>query len=207
MATPRVTDPIFVKGATSVSGFPDWDRPEIAFGGRSNVGKSSLLRALIGARRLVRVSQTPGRTREVNFFSLELDGLPCAFVDLPGYGYARAPGRLKARWGRVVEDYVTGRELLAGLVLLVDSRRGPEAEEQELVAELGHRGRPCLVVFTKTDKVPRNRLKTTLQKMHRALGLLGRPLGFSAHSGEGKGEVLTRIRSLVERRSGTDGGK
>lgn len=195
--TPNIAQARFIKGAARPEQFPDWDLPEIAFGGRSNVGKSSLLRVLAGSRRLVRVSRTPGRTQEVNFFTVALDGRECAFVDLPGYGYAKVPGRLKQLWGRTVERYVTERASLAGVVLLVDARRGPEEEEQALVDLLGERGCPAVPVFTKIDKLPKTRLQGTLETHQRALGLRGRPLGFSALTGEGRDEVLRRLARLL----------
>ncbi len=200
MAPPvKITNPRFVLGAAKPAQFPDWPRLEIAFGGRSNVGKSSLLRTLLGSRRLVRVSRTPGRTQEVNFFSLELDGMQSGFVDLPGYGFAKVPGRLKALWGRTVERYVTDRDLLVGFVLLMDARREPSAEEQTLIAALTERGRPCLPVYTKADKLPRTRLQHALLAHHKALGLNGAPLAFSAKTGEGREDVLRRIRAVLRR--------
>ncbi len=187
----------FERGATRASQFPDWDLPEVAFGGRSNVGKSSLLRTLAGSRRLVRVSRTPGRTQEINFFRLELDGIRCSFVDLPGYGYARVPRHLKQLWGRAVERYFAERAQLAALVLLVDARRLPGAAEQELHDYLGELHRPCLPVYTKVDKLPKTRRQTLLWRSHELLGARGKPLAFSALTGEGTGDVLARLRGLV----------
>jgi GTP-binding protein len=193
----RISGATFIKGATRASQFPDWSRPEIAFGGRSNVGKSSLLRTLAGSRRLVRVSRTPGRTQELNFFALRLDETDCAFVDLPGYGYAKVPGRLQRLWGAVVERYFAERAQLAALVLLIDSRRAPEDAERDLFGYLQTLERPCLPVYTKVDKVPKTRRDDRLWRSHRALGAAGKPLAFSALTGEGAEAVLTRLRTLV----------
>jgi GTP-binding protein len=193
----RISGATFVKGATRASQLPDWARPEIAFGGRSNVGKSSLLRTLAGSRRLVRVSRTPGRTQELNFFALRLDETDCAFVDLPGYGYAKVPGHLQRLWGAVVERYLAERAQLAALVLLIDSRRAPEDAERDLFAYLQTLERPCLPVYTKVDKLPKNRRDDRLWRSHRALGAAGKPLAFSALTAEGKEAVLTRLRTLV----------
>ena len=144
--TPNVSGARFVIGAAQASQFPDWQLPEIAFGGRSNVGKSSLLRVLAGSRRLVRVSRTPGRTREVNFFELKLAREPCAFVDLPGYGYAKVPGAMRSRWGQTLEDYFNYRPQLAALVLLVDARRGPTGRPCGEPAGPGHGSDPRAAV-------------------------------------------------------------
>jgi GTP-binding protein len=194
----NISGATFVKGAAKSTQFPDWDLPEIAFGGRSNVGKSSLLRVLAGSRRLVRVSRTPGRTREVNFFRLRLDNTDCGFVDLPGYGYAKVPKQIKQLWGRVVERYFAERAQLAALVLLIDSRRGPEVAELELYAYLKDLDRPCLPVYTKTDKLPKTKRDTLLWRSHKALGASGKPVGFSALTGEGKEDVLAKLRGLVQ---------
>lgn len=195
-----------MQGAARAEQFPEWDRPEIAFGGRSNVGKSSLLRTLVGSKRLVRVSRTPGRTQEVNFFELVLDDQPCSFVDLPGYGYARAPGALKSRWSRAVEAYFAERAQLAALVLLVDARRAPGEEEQELIRYLADLNRPCVTVFTKIDKLPKTQLKDALWRAQRALGLTGHPIGFSALTREGLEPVLARLKRLVVQHAETTAG-
>lgn len=194
---PKISGATFVMGAAKTDQFPEWELPEVAFGGRSNVGKSSLLRSLAGSRRLVRVSRTPGRTQEVNFFRLRLDATECSFVDLPGYGYAKVPSRLKHLWGRVVERYFAERAQLAALVLLVDARRTPEAAEQELFNYLQDLERPCLPVYTKVDKLPKTQRTNRLWQSHKALGAPGKPLGFSALTGEGKGDVLMKLRGLV----------
>jgi GTP-binding protein len=195
----RLSNPRFAGGAARPDQFPAWPRLEIAFGGRSNVGKSSLLRSLLGSRRLVRVSRTPGRTREVNFFSLRLDDVRCAFVDLPGYGYARVPRHLKQLWGKTVEQYVQQRDLLVAFVLLLDARRTPGDEERLLLQVLTHRNCPCLPVYTKVDKLPKNRLQHTLGRHQQALKLTSKPLGFSALTGEGREAVLHRLRGLLRR--------
>lgn len=195
--TLKISDAKFIKGAAKATQFPDWDLPEIAFGGRSNVGKSSLLRVLAGSRRLVRVSRTPGRTQEVNFFRLRLDDTDCSFVDLPGYGYAKVPKQIKRLWGRVVEQYFAERAQLAALVLLIDARRPPEKAEQELYTYLQELKRPCLPVYTKIDKLPKTKLDNLLWQSHQVLGAEGKPLGFSALTGEGKENVLAKLRGLV----------
>ncbi|MFC1482382.1 ribosome biogenesis GTP-binding protein YihA/YsxC, partial [Myxococcota bacterium] len=192
-----ISNPRFVVGAAALTQCPSWDRPEIAFGGRSNVGKSSLLRALLRSRRLVRVSRTPGRTQQLNFFDLELQKIPCAFVDLPGYGYAKASRRATHRWGQLVEQYLVSRSQLRGVVLLVDARRSPEAEENELVSFLRERDRSCVAVYTKVDKLPKTKRDGLLWRHHKALGLPGKPVGFSAITGQGRDAVLSRLVRLL----------
>lgn len=199
-----VRNPQFVVGAARPDQFPQWDRPEVAFGGRSNVGKSSLLRSLLGSRRLVRVSGRPGRTQQVNFFQLRLGDHPCAFVDLPGYGFARAPGAVQALWAETVETYVMDRAELAGLILLVDARRGPEEEEVAVLGAMADRDAHTLTVYTKIDKIPKNRRGAALSTHQRRLGLRGRPLVFSALSGEGRDQVLRKIQALVAPRAASD---
>lgn len=200
---PLVRNPEFVIGAARPPQFPRWDRPEVAFGGRSNVGKSSLLRSLLGSRRLVRVSARPGRTQQVNFFQLRLGDHPCAFVDLPGYGFARAPGAVQALWANTVETYVMERADLVGLILLVDARRGPEAEEIAVLDAMADRPARVLTIYTKIDQVPKNRRGAALAAHQRRLGLQARPTVFSALSGEGRDQVLRKIHALVAPRPGS----
>jgi GTP-binding protein len=194
---PSLQDARFVVGAARPNQFPNWSRPEIAFAGRSNVGKSSLLRALLGQRRLVRVSRTPGRTRELNFFEVTLEGTECAFVDLPGYGYAQVPRALRDAWGQLLQRYLVDRRQLAGVVLLIDVRRTPGAEERELLETLAGLGRPVHVVATKVDQLPKTRLETALRQLQRDLDLRTRPLAFSALTGQGSTEVLHRLLRLL----------
>ena len=144
-----------------VAGLVRWDdplpgppRPEIAFTGRSNVGKSSLVNLLMGRRALARVSGTPGKTRELNVYTW---GPRCYLVDLPGYGWARAAAEERAAWRRLVTAYLERRETLAGVVWLLDIRRDPSPEDVELGATLGRRAVPTLVALTKADTVPRGR--------------------------------------------------
>lgn len=164
----------FVTSADQVAGFPRSDRAEIAFVGRSNVGKSSLLNALVGAK-LARTSRTPGRTQLINFF--EVDGRASRFMlaDLPGYGFARAPGGVRERWRALVADYLRGREALVAALLLLDVRREVEAEDAAFCAELsevlGARNADVLVIATKADKLGKAELKPALGRMAAALGI------------------------------------
>lgn len=154
----------FVAGAAETHAIPPPDLPEVAFVGRSNVGKSSLLNALTGRTTLARVSHTPGRTRQVNFFRL---GERLMLVDLPGYGFAQASKALTAQWQRLIFDYLRGRPNLKRVILLVDSRRGVMDTDHEAMKLLDQAGVSYLVVLTKIDKLKPDerdeaRLKTGL---------------------------------------------
>jgi GTP-binding protein len=155
----RVVDAAFLNSAPSVAECPPGDRPELAFAGRSNVGKSSLLNALTGRRGLARVSRTPGRTQLLNAFDLTLAGpdatrLPVRIMDLPGYGYAAARREVREGFGPMVEGYLRGRTALRALVLLVDARRGELSDLDLALLELASaHGRPSLLVATKIDKL------------------------------------------------------
>ena len=195
----RVTAARFVGAAATPGGEPPPGPPEVAIAGRSNVGKSSLINCLVGRRTLARTSRTPGRTRQLNFF---LVNEHLGLVDLPGYGFARGPEAERRAWGPLVETYLTERPTLRGVLIVVDVRRGLEAEEEALLAFLAHAGRPAAVVATKLDKLGRagaRRALATLASRLRA----GLPLvGFSAHSGEGRDDVWRVVRRWLEGDSG-----
>jgi GTP-binding protein len=139
----------FVLGAATVEGLPPGGRPEIAFAGRSNVGKSSLLNALLGRRSLARVSNTPGRTRELNYFAV---GESLYVVDMPGYGYAKAPKALVKGWTQLIHDYLRGRPQLKRVMLLIDSRHGLKASDREIMTLLDKAAVSYQAVLTKADK-------------------------------------------------------
>ncbi len=140
----------FLLGAADLSQVPDSDLPEVAFAGRSNVGKSSLLNALTGRKSLARTSDTPGRTQQLNFFDI---GQSLMVVDLPGYGYARAPKPAVEEWTRLVHAYLTGRPQLRRVCLLVDSRHGLKANDLAVMKELDKAAVNYQIVLTKADKV------------------------------------------------------
>lgn len=169
---------------------PPADLPEVAFAGRSNVGKSSALNVLLRRKKAARVSGRPGRTQRINLFQI---GEVCVFADLPGYGFARVPDAVRAGWKPMIERYLGSRSSLKLVVLLVDSRREPQELDLDLVEGLLEAGLPCAVVATKIDKLAKNQRKPTLDKLGQAFGLQGPALAFSSMTGEGREEVWDLI--------------
>ena len=168
----------FVTSASKPSEFPPPNLPEIAIVGRSNVGKSSLINALVGQDGLARTSRTPGRTRLVNWFEI---GAPRPFhiVDLPGYGFAQVSLAMKESWRPLIESYLNERKTLAGVLLLIDIRRGVGDEELDFVPWLEQRGVPMVLALTKADKLPKNKRSLEVDKIKRELGLKKAPIATS----------------------------
>ena len=181
----------FVKSATRPGNYPEPGCPEIAFAGRSNVGKSSLLNVLINRKNLVRTSSTPGRTQLINFFDLNGELL---LVDLPGYGFARVPMAVKKQWGPMIRTYLQTRETLCAVVMLFDIRRVPRDEDLQLLDWLEEFNIPTIPVITKVDKVSRNRRKKQIQPILEATGLTEEAFTlFSALSRQGRDEIWDRL--------------
>ncbi len=192
----------FVTSAAKPKGFPAPSLPEIAFAGRSNVGKSSLINTLVGVSGLARTSRTPGRTRLLNWFHIvPAKGRPLHFVDLPGYGYARVPRAMRADWQPLIERYLKGRDVLRALVLLIDARRGAQQEEHDLLAWLNEAQIPTISVLTKSDKLAKNQLKPTALAVKRELSLARPPLLFSAQAGQGVAALWQAISRAATQRS------
>ena len=195
----------FVAGAPSVDKLPAPALAEIAFAGRSNVGKSSLMNALMARKGLVRASNTPGRTREINvFLAKSKDGLALHLVDLPGYGYAKVSKTEKKSWGPMMEGYLASRTTLRAIVLLVDIRRGVEEDDLELVTYVNaarkrsveeNKKVTLIVVATKLDKLALAKQKPAVQAIKNASKLP--VLGFSAVTSAGRAELWTRIRAAL----------
>jgi len=150
----NITSAEFVTSAAKPSQYPLEGLPEIAFAGRSNVGKSSLINILVNRKHLVKTSSTPGRTQLINFFDINEN---VTFVDLPGYGYARVPASVQKKWGPMIETYLSGRRTLKGVVVIMDIRRTPREEELNLIAWLDHYSIAKILVLTKADKLSKTK--------------------------------------------------
>jgi len=187
----------FIGGMSEKRGWrPESSLPEIAFAGRSNVGKSSLLNTLVRRKSFARVSRTPGRTREINFFRVN-NGF--VLVDLPGYGYARVSKERKAEWKPLMESYLRQTSQLRGIVLLLDSRREPSEDDRAMLDFLAEMEVPTIVAVTKVDKLSKAAARQRVAEISRALTLeREQVIPFSAHSGEGRVELLEAITDLVE---------
>jgi GTP-binding protein len=193
----------FIGGMAGVEGWrPESALPEIAFAGRSNVGKSSLLNSLVRRKSFARVSRTPGRTREINFFRIN-NGFVLA--DLPGYGYAKISKERKAEWQPLIESYLRRTTQLRGIVLLLDIRRDPSDDDRAMLDFLAELEVPTIVALTKTDKLSRSAAEARAIEISRALLLESdQVIPFSSHSGEGRVELLEAITQLVEQRNETE---
>jgi GTP-binding protein len=185
----------FVKSATRPAHYPEGDLPEIAFAGRSNVGKSSLVNVLVNRKNLVRTSSTPGRTQLINFFKVNEDFM---LVDLPGYGYAKVPLAVKKDWRPMMETYLSKRRNLRGVVLILDIRRTPTEDDLQMLKWLRAYSIPPILVVTKCDKVSKNERAKQIAVITAALGVKKEELSFfSALSKEGKDDIWVRIDAAL----------
>jgi GTP-binding protein len=187
----------FLAGAAEPARIPRLSHPEIAFAGRSNVGKSSLLNRLVGQRKLARVSKTPGRTQQINFFLIEER---LTFVDLPGYGFARVPAHVKQQWKHLVESYLSTRRNLRAVVVIVDLRRGVEEDDARLLDYLYAQRIPAILVATKADKLAygarqRRARERTEELVHPAAAVLV----CSGETGDGVDQLWREIDTFTGR--------
>lgn len=186
----------FICSAVTPEHYPPADLPEVAFAGRSNVGKSSLINKILNRKKLVRTSKTPGRTQLLNFF--EINEI-YRFVDLPGYGYAKVPAEVQKRWRPMVETYLTSRSNMRGMVLLLDIRREPSKEDLNLWHWLQTMSIEVVTVITKVDKLSRNKRNKQIAAIARTLGCKKEELiEFSALTGEGREEIWKALLKLLE---------
>ena len=187
----------FIKSAFRQSHYPPPDKPEVAFAGRSNVGKSSLINVLVNRKSIARTSSTPGRTQAINFFSVA-DRF--YMVDLPGYGFARVPLRIKRAWGTMVESYLRNRPNLKAVVVILDIRRDLSADDERLLEWLNHFGIPALLVLTKADKISRSQATSRSKLLRDQLESLSteRPTLFSAKTKEGRKEIWEKILQTIQ---------
>ena len=192
----NVTTAEFVTSATKPSQYPPAKFPELAFAGRSNVGKSSLINTLVNRRRLVKTSSTPGRTQLINFF--DVNGR-MTFVDLPGYGYAKVPEAVRKNWGPMIETYLSTRQTLKGVVIIMDIRRVPQREEHDLIEWLHFHSLDPLFVLTKADKLSTAKRAKQQRALAEALAIDPSYLiPFSAKSRMGRDTLWDAIMTLAD---------
>jgi len=189
----RVTSSEFLKSAFQERDWPPDRLPEIAFLGRSNVGKSSLINSLLGARGLARTSSTPGRTQSLNFFVINND---FRFVDLPGYGYARVPRIIKSSWGEMATSYLAKRASLVLSIHIVDSRHEPTKLDLQLHEWFELHAKPRIIVATKSDKLSNNELKKSMERAQRTFKE-NQVVAYSARTGQGREEVWRAIEAAL----------
>lgn len=188
----------FLTSAFKRDGWPPDDRPEVAFVGRSNVGKSSCLNVMTGRRSLARVSKTPGRTQSINFFELRHGGVDLRFADLPGYGFAKVPGNVKRTWDEMIGTYLAERTCLRLVVVLVDMRRDATALDRTMVQWLDDVGVPGLLVLTKSDRISKSKRQGTQNAICKGLGVPRQAsLIFSSPDRVGVAELWGRIGEAI----------
>lgn len=192
----QVVSAEFITSAVKPAGYPDSALPEVAFVGRSNVGKSSLINVLVNRKSLVRTSRTPGRTQLINFFDINGN---MTLVDLPGYGFAKVPLSVKKAWVPMIRTYLGQRENLRAVIFILDVRRVPNADDLEMLDWLEEFEIPTIPVMTKTDKLGRNELTKQVRKIAETTGLPQDAFSlFSAHTRKGGEEIWGRIQVAID---------
>lgn len=184
----------FVKGVVAMSGLPPADRLEVCFAGRSNVGKSSLINALTGRKNLARASNTPGRTQEINYFTL---GESRFLVDLPGYGYAEAPLAIVAKWQALLKSYLAGRQTLRRAFVLIDTRHGVKAVDEEILKLLDKSAVTFQAVLTKADKVSKTERDAVIEQVKGALAKHPAAYPEIVVTSSEKGDGIETLRAII----------
>ena len=185
----------FLLSASTTRQFPVATLPEIAFAGRSNVGKSTLINSLLNRKKLVKTSATPGKTQLINFFKINDQFY---FVDLPGYGYAKVPESVRRKWQNLVEAYLSERETLRNVVLIIDCRHNPTVQDRQLLEWLEYFQRPSLIVASKIDKLKRGQVQKHLQKIKHDLSFESVPLGHSSMQYGSREEIWKTLVPWIE---------
>mgnify|MGYP001436993838 CR=1 FL=1 len=184
----------FLKGVVAMNGLPPADRMEVCFAGRSNVGKSSLINALTGRKNLARASNTPGRTQEINFFTVGDDNY---IVDLPGYGFANAPLAVVAKWQELLKQYLSGRQTLRRVFVLIDARHGAKKVDEEIMTLLDKSAVTFQVVMTKTDKIGQKQLAESLEITKAALARHPAAFPEIVMTSSEKGDGISTLRAII----------
>ena len=186
----------FVKSIVDIHQIPNPRYPEIAFAGRSNVGKSSLINTLLNRKKLALTSSSPGKTRLINFFNVN-DSL--YLVDLPGYGFAKVSKAERKNWQRMIESYITGSTYLNGIIHLIDCKVGPTQLDLEMIDWLHHLQKPVLIVATKADKISKSKVNHVLKKYTQMMQFVdsSQIVPFSAITKQGKTEIWKAINYLI----------
>ncbi|GHA50090.1 putative GTP-binding protein EngB [Amylibacter ulvae] len=184
----------FLKGVVAMDGMPPADRLEVCFAGRSNVGKSSLINALTGRKALARTSNTPGRTQEINFFTLAEEHY---LVDVPGYGFANAPLPVVEKWQRLLKAYLSGRPSLRRVFLLIDSRHGPKTADEEIMQLLSKSAVTFQIVMTKVDKLKKGELDKVLEKTKSVIKKYPASYPELVLTSSEKGEGIPTLRHII----------
>ncbi len=185
----------FLLSASTTRQFPAATLPEIAFAGRSNVGKSTLINSLLNRKKLVKTSATPGKTQLINFFKVNDQFY---FVDLPGYGYAKVPESVRRKWQNLVEAYLSERETLRNVVLIIDCRHNPTVQDRQLLEWLEYYQRPSLIVASKIDKLKRGQVQKHLQKIKHDLSIESVPIGHSSMQYGRREEIWKKLAPWIE---------
>jgi len=187
----------FITSATKLEECPPPGLPEVCFAGRSNVGKSSLINALLNKKNIARTSNVPGKTQQMNYYRI---GDACYFVDLPGYGYAKVPKKERERWGKNIRDYLMDRESLRLILHVVDVRHDPSQLDEDFFYWMGMNEKPFAVVLSKADKISRNKVNQSKAKVRRIMKEMNMEvpiLPYSSSSRDGIDEIKSLIKEFV----------